>query len=346
VTTTIDIPELAPASPEPLPSPATEISKRPNPLERAHNVWRYRELLGNLVRKELKVKYKNSVLGFVWTLLNPMLYLVVFSVVFTVVLQVKVPYYAIFFLSGLLAWNFFAAALSAGTGSIVGNAQLVQKVWFPREILPLASIGAAMVHFFLQMSVLAGAMLLFRRAPNLDYFPALLVAMVVLLVLCSAFAIALSAINVYLRDTEHLLELVLLAWFWLSAIVYPYSQVATRLGPHREWWASLNPMVPIITSFQKALYNPSAPFAWWTNRIADPPSYLKAGVSPPQALNPAFAKILPTQVPDQAPAAVPMSHTLSWFLLHLAWVGGVSVVLLFGALWLFGRLEDNMAEEI
>ena len=96
-------------------SPALEVSKRPSPFQRFRHLWQYRELLGNLVRKELKVKYKNSVLGFVWSLLNPLMYLVVFSVVFQVVLQVKVPYYAIFFLSGLLAWNFFSAGSSSGT---------------------------------------------------------------------------------------------------------------------------------------------------------------------------------------------------------------------------------------
>jgi ABC-2 type transport system permease protein len=310
---------------EVLTAPAVEISRRPNPFQRIAQVWRYRELLGNLVRKELKVKYKNSVLGFLWTLLNPMLYLVVFSVVFQEVLQVQIPYYAIFFLSGLLAWNFFATTLSAGTGSIVGNAQLVQKVWFPREILPLASMGAAMVHFALQMVVLAGAMALFQRPPNLDYFPALGLAIVVLLLLSATLAIALSAVNVYLRDTEHLLELVLLAWFWMSAIVYPYQLVADRLGPDREWWASLNPMIPIITSFQKALYNPSAPLRWYTNSTIDSVS---------------------KRAPDQSASAIPMDHGLDWYLTHLAWVGAFSLVAMFGALWLFGRLEDNLAEEI
>ena len=341
VTTTI-----APDEAVALHAPATEISKRPNPFERAAHVWRYRELLGNLVRKELKVKYKNSVLGFMWTLLNPMLYLVVFSVVFQEVLRVTVPYYAIFFLSGLLAWNFFSTAVSAGTGSIVGNAQLVQKVWFPREILPLASIGAAMVHFFLQLIVLAGAMALFQRAPNVAYVPTLLLAMVILLVLCAALAIALSAVNVYLRDTQHLLELVLLAWFWLSAIVYPYITVSDRLGPQREWLASLNPMIPIITTFQKTLYNPTAPFAWYTNLAQDPPEMLSPESTLLQRVPVAPGLRLPSQLPDQAAPAVPMGHTMGWYLTHLAWVGGVSVVLLFGALWLFGRLEDNMAEEI
>lgn len=310
-----------------LPSPATEISKRPNPLQRAAHVWRYHELLVNLVRKELKVKYKNSILGFLWTLLNPMLYLVVFSLVFQEILRVQIEYYAIFFLSGLLAWNFFSTAVTAGTASIVGNAQLVQKVWFPREILPLASMGAAMVHFFLQLLVLAGAMVLFRRAPSAEFSVALVPATLVLFVLCAALAIALSAINVYLRDTGHLLELVILAWFWMSAIVYPYSLITSRLSSNVEWVASLNPMIPVVTTFQKALYNPApAPFLWHTNR-----------------LNPDGS---PNAIPDQVAPAIPMGHDLGWFLTHLAWVGAGSLVLLIGALWLFGRLEDDLAEEI
>ncbi|WCO65819.1 ABC transporter permease [Iamia majanohamensis] len=312
-------------------APALEVSKRPNPLQRLANVWRYRELLGNLTRKELKVKYKNSVLGFVWTLLNPALYLVVFSVVFAEVLRVQVPYYAIFFLSGLLVWNFFSTSLGAGTGSITMNAQLVQKVWFPREILPLASIGAAIVHFFLQATVLIAALALFRRAPSLDYLPALPLAVVVLLLLASALAIALSAINVYLRDTEHLLELALLAWFWLSCIVYPYRLVVERLGPGREWMASLNPVIPIVTTFQRVLYNPEpVNFGWYINQPSDGSM---SGTDPANV------------VPDiTAPALI--THPLSWYITRLSVVGVVAIALLLGALWLFGRLEDDMAEEI
>lgn len=313
-------------------APAVEVSRNPNPLQRIRNVWRYRELLGNLTRKELKVKYKNSVLGFVWTLLNPALYLVVFSLVFAEVLRVDVPYYAIYFLSGLLVWNFFSTALSTGTVSITGNAQLVQKVWFPREILPLASIGAAVVHFFLQAIVLVGALALFRRTPSLDHMIALPLAFLVLLLLSSALAIALSAVNVYLRDTQHLLELALLAWFWLSAIVYPYRLVAERLGPAREWMASLNPVIPIVVTFQKVLYNPEEPaFGWFTN---------------PHAAGGGLTSFDPNgTIPDQTSPAL-ISHPLGWYLTRLGIMGVVSIVLLFGALWLFGRLEDDLAEEI
>ncbi|MGI8754527.1 MAG: ABC transporter permease, partial [Acidimicrobiales bacterium] len=210
-------------------SPALEVSKRPTPIQRIRTLWQYRELVGNLTRKELKVKYKNSVLGFLWSLLNPLMYLVVFSLVFSIISQVSVPYFGIFFLSGLLAWNLFSAGLGGGTSAIVQNAQLVTKVWFPREALVVASILAALVHFFLQSIVLIAALLIFQRSPDYKYAPIFLLALVVLLLLCTALAIALSAINVYLRDTEHLLEVVLLAWFWMSAIAYNYGQVATRL---------------------------------------------------------------------------------------------------------------------
>jgi ABC-2 type transport system permease protein len=143
-----------------------DVSSRPNAWQRVVNVWRYRELLVSLVRKELKVKYKNSVLGFVWSLLNPALYLVVFYVVFKYFLGAGLPLFAIFLLAGLLPWNLFGVALGAATGSIVQNPSLVTKVWFPREILPLASIGAGLVHFVLQTIVLFAALLIFRHAPS------------------------------------------------------------------------------------------------------------------------------------------------------------------------------------
>jgi ABC-2 type transport system permease protein len=232
-----------------------DVARRPSIPRRLADVWMHRQLLRNLVRKELKVKYKNSVLGFVWTLLNPTLYLVVFSIVFAYILQSSVPYFAIFLLSGLLAWNLFSTGVSGGTTAIVGNASLVQKVWFPREILPIASVGAAVSHFLFQLSVLVGALLVFRRPPAWGSLWLLVPAIAVLLVLAVALAITLSAINVYLRDTQHLLELVLLAWFWMSAIVYPYRQVADRLGENANVLL-LNPMIPVVLTFQRVIYNP------------------------------------------------------------------------------------------
>lgn len=277
-------------------------SQRPGPLRRIATIIEYRELLVNLTRKELKVRYKNSVLGFLWSLLNPLLYLVVFSLVFQEILRADVPLFAIFLLSGLVAWNLFSAGLGAATGSIVTNAPLVQKVWFPREILPLAAIGSALVHFFLQLLVLFAALIVFQHSPDWAYLPLLIPALGVLLVFTAALGIALSAVNVYLRDTQHLLELVLLAWFWLTAIVYPIRLVTDRLG-EAAWAALLNPMIPIVVTFQRVIYNPERT--------------------------------------DLLPEA-----EMTWYMRNLGIVGAASVLCLIGALVLFGRLEDDLGEEI
>ena len=301
MTTTANDPELDAIGAVGGDRPVVEWSKRPNPFQRLAAVWRYRELLRNLVRKEIKIKYKNSILGVVWTLLNPTLYLVVFTLVFEKLLDSQVPYFAIFFLSGLLAWNLFSTAVSGATGSIVGNAALVSKVWFPREILPLAAIGAALVHFCFQATVLLSALLLFGRAPDWELLPLIPVAIIVLLLVASALGVLLSAVNVYLRDVQHLLELALTAWFWLSAVVYPFKLIDDRLGDNASL-AFLNPMIPVIITFQKALYNPTD----------DTVPTLGAG----------------------------------WYLRNLLITGGAAFLLLLVALHVFGRLEDNFAEEI
>ena len=217
-------------------------------------IFIYRELLFNLTRTELRLRYKNSVLGFLWSLLNPLLYLVVFSVVFQEFLRTQIPQFAIFLLSGLLVWNFISAGLGAGTGSIIGNASIVQKVWFPREVLPLASVGAALVHFFLQIIVLAAALLFFHHEPNWQALALLPFALLTVVLFVTAGALSLSVLNVYYRDVQHLLEVTLLAWFWLTPVVYNHSLVASRLGDN-DWIAFLNPATSIVLLFQRALHN-------------------------------------------------------------------------------------------
>jgi ABC-2 type transport system permease protein len=290
-------------SPERASTNVYTVSRRPGPIARVRQVWQYRELLVNLTRKELKVKYKDSVLGFFWSLLNPLLYLIVFSLVFAGLLKSDIPYFAIFLLSGLLVWNLFSTALGGACGSIVANATLVQKVWFPREILPLATIGASIVHFCLQLVVLTIAMLVFQHSPAWSYMPLVVPALVVLLLWSAALGLALSAINVYLRDTQHLLELMLLAWFWVTAIVYPFKLIQNAYG---EWakFAFLNPMLIIVLTFQQAIYNPD-------------------------------------------PGVVMLEeHSQWWFLAILAVSGVGALITLVGSLVLFGRLEDNLGEEI
>ena len=213
--------------------------------ERIARLWHYRELLVAMVRTELKVRYKNSALGFAWSLVNPLLYLVVFYIAFDLILGAGIPAFPLFLLSGLLVWNLFSAGLGAATGSVVGNAGLIKKVSFPREILPLASIGAALVHFFLQSAVLAAAFLVTRWNVAWAYIPLLPLALISLLLLTAGLGILLGSINVYLRDTQHFLELALLAWFWMTPIVYGFMTIGRR-GGWGEKVYMLNPVTPVV----------------------------------------------------------------------------------------------------
>jgi ABC-2 type transport system permease protein len=293
-----------------LPSAARVVSARPTLPARLRRLWAYRELLVGMTRTALKVKYKNSALGFVWSMLNPALYLVVYYVVFQLILKNGLPYFTIYLLSGLLVWNLFSAALAGATGSVVTNAGLIKKVDFPREILPLAAVGAALVHFGLQVLVLFAALAAFRYNVNWTYMPLIVPALFVLLLLAAALGILLSAINVYMRDMQHLLELVLLAWFWGTPIVW-YFGLVEKAGSLRNVILLLNPVTAVTLTFQNAIYG--------RLQFRD-----KAGVT---------HKILPP-------------YTI---LQHLELLGVVALVSL-GILWLafvvFGRLEGNFAEEL
>jgi len=225
-------------------------------VTRIKDVWEYRELLGNLVRRELKVRYKDSVLGFLWTLLNPLLYLAVFSIVFGLVLDAGAPRYGLLLLSGLLVWNLFAIGLGSATASIVSNGPLVQKVWFPREILPIAAVGASFVSFCFQMIVLVVGLAAFGHVPELSMLWLLIPALLITMLLATGLGLLLGAYNVYYRDTSHFLELGLLAWFWFTCIVYPFKFVADALGD-RVLLSGLNPMMGPVLVFKRVLYNPN-----------------------------------------------------------------------------------------
>jgi ABC-2 type transport system permease protein len=282
--------------------------------ERVTEIWRYRELLVAFSRTELKVKYKNSVLGFAWSMLNPAMYLVVYYVVFDLILGTGIPNFPIFLLSGILVWNLFATSLGSATGSVVANAGLVRKVAFPREILPLASVGAALVHFFLQAFVLVLALVIFQYHVAWAYLPLLPVALFALLFFVAALGILLGSVNVYLRDTAHFVELALIAWFFMTPIVYPYETVAAKLGD-KSWIFLLNPVTDIVLTFQRAIYGQVS-----GAKTVD-------GVT-------TVTKILPQGV-DQW-----------WYLWHLGLVILGSAVLFVFALIVFGRAEGNFAEEL
>ena len=220
-------------------------------------VWRYRELLVNLVRKELKVKYKGSALGFAWSLARPMLMLLIYYIAIGKFLRTPVPDFVVFLFSGLVAWTFFADVVNGATNAIVGNAGLIKKVYFPREILPLAVVGAALVQFLLMVLVLFGVVVLSGRHVDVLDLLGLPSALVPLLRLSVAGALLMSAANVYLRDTQHLVEVGLLFWFYMTPILYAYGTVQDKIhsaGGLVEQLYLANPMAVICFGFQDGIY--------------------------------------------------------------------------------------------
>jgi ABC-2 type transport system permease protein len=227
--------------------PGTRLSTR------VVDLLRYRELIANLVRKELRVKYKNSVLGFLWSLLNPALMLAIYWLVFTKFLGQAIPNFAIFLLSGLLGFNLLSMSLSSSVTSLVSNASLVTKVYFPRESLPLSAIGASVMHFFFQLLVLAVALVVFRSGVSPGAFVLVPAALAVELILLVGVCLIAAVLNVYFRDVQHLIEIGLLAWFWMTPIVYPIGFLQENLG--RLWTLSfLNPMTTIVLAYQRGIY--------------------------------------------------------------------------------------------
>ncbi len=309
--------------------PVRVVSADVKVLARLADMWRYRSLFLGLVRKELKVKYKSSVLGFLWSLLNPAFTLLVYWFVFEKVLGSGIQAFAIFLMSGLVVYNLFNYATMNATGAVVNNASIVKKVAFPREILALASVGAAVVFFFFQAIILVIALVAMRYQPvlhSLHYLPLVIPAFFTLIVLCAALAVLLAALNVYLRDMAHLIEILVgVAWFWATPIVYAYSEISTKLAGHHlpAWLPLLNPLTDIVVSFQRAIY--AQPFG---GRPASALKSLKPGSSLLKS-----AQLLPN-TGDW------------WYLWHVLIALGFSVVLLFVALTVFGRIEGNFAEEL
>ena len=290
---------------------------------RIADIVEYRELLVGLVRKELKVRYKNSVLGFVWSLVNPAVTIGVFYVIFSVVLKNAIPYFVLYLMSGVLVWNMFQNGTAAAVGSVVGNAPLVKKVWFPREILPLAAVGATFVDFLIQSSVLVVAFGVVRWHIGWSYLPLIPIALVVALLFTAACAIWLAAVNVKYRDIQHFLAIALMVWFWATPIIYPFEQIANRLGRYGlSWVPLLNPYAIICLSFQRALYNRTTVVTGSCKTVAGQP-----------ACRPPTTPMLP-------------QHGELWYLAVLALVGLVSAVLLVGASRVFRRLEGDFAEEL
>lgn len=225
-------------------------------LASLRDLWAYRQLLSLLVRRELKVRYKDSALGFVWSLLRPLALLLVYYLAIGQFLGAEraIPDFAVYVFTGLTIWSLFAEIVASGTGSIVGNAGLVKKVYLPREVFPLSVVGSALFNTLIQLALLCVATAALGRFPTGSGWLYLVPALLLVVVWGTALGILLAALNVYLRDIQYLVEIGLLIGFWLTPVVYSWELLSDRLSPQLEALYLLNPVSVAVLSLQRTFW--------------------------------------------------------------------------------------------
>ncbi len=225
-------------------------------MELLRDTYRNRELIWALALKDLKLRYKRSLLGFLWALLNPMLLMVVLAVVFSTVMPINLPHYAIFLLSVLLPWTFFAQCLSYAAESIVGNGDLIKKVAVTKAVFPLAAVVSNMINLLLSMIPLVLIVLVMRHPFYWTWFflPVPLLALTIFTLGATFF---FATANVYYRDVAHIIQVLLNVLFYLTPIIYAIDSI-----PHKyQWLFKLNPLIYALNGFRLSVYYGRLPAA-------------------------------------------------------------------------------------
>ena len=218
------------------------------------NLYNYRELLKTNIKKEIRGKYKGSWLGVIWTFLNPLLMLLVYSFVFPYILRVKVENYTMFMMIALIPWNFFTTAITSGVGCIVANDNLLKKVYFPREIIPISVVTSALVNFVITCII----MFVFIIASGLGFsIYALLMPLIIIIqyIFTLGFVFILSAITVFVRDVDHFVNVFLTLAFYGTPIIYTPEMLPDKF----QWVIKLNPMAQMINAYRDILYKKQLP---------------------------------------------------------------------------------------
>ncbi len=240
--------------------PALPVHLARTVLNHLVELWSYRELLRNLVIRDLKVRYRNSALGALWSLGNPLLMMIVFTFVFTVMTGYsQVEKFPVFVLCGILPWNFFSASVIGSIRSIVDNAPLVSKVYFPRAILPVSLVLANMINFLLALIVLFVFLIVFG-IPFTGWVLLLPLIVLVQVIFTIGVALIMATVNVFYRDTQVIMEVLMMAWFFMTPIFYSVEILPRNyeLGGFSfdvwRWMNILNPMASIIATYRVLLY--------------------------------------------------------------------------------------------
>ena len=203
---------------------------------------------------ELRTRYKGSFLGFLWTFLNPLLVLMVYSLIFATIMKVAIKDYSVFMFIGLLAWNFFATALQTSSGVVMRQSSLVKKIYFPREVLPISVVGGALINYLLSTIILFIFLLIYGYYPN-EYWIFFPIIIIIEFIFTLGLSLLFASITVYLRDIEHIITILLMVWFYLTPVIYKFSMIPTKY----DFLFKVNPLTDIIIALQTIFYYRSQP---------------------------------------------------------------------------------------
>lgn len=212
-------------------------------------IYAYRELYKNMVKRNLRTRYKASFFGFLWTFLNPLLQLVVYSLVFSTIMRMGIKNYSMFLFVVLLPWIFFASTTQEAANLIVSNSNIIKKVYFPREILPLASASAGLINMGLSFLIAFIALLLYHIPITLSII-ALPLVMGIEFIFTLGVSLLIAAVNVYFRDVEHIWGILMMGWFYLTPIVFPINLIPAKYMKYLFF----NPMVTLTEAYRDILY--------------------------------------------------------------------------------------------
>ena len=234
-------------------------------MKHLKELYDYREMIISLVRKDLRGRYKGSVLGFLWTFINPLLQLVVYTLVFSIIMRAGYDQYYLFLFVALVPWMFFASSVQDGSISILREKDMVKKIYFPREVLPISTVTSGFINMLLTFVVIFAVLLVSGNGINPISLLCLPVVMIVEYILCLGFALIVSSLTVYFRDLQYILGIIVMAMQYLTPVMFGSEKVESAVqgmsvGPVILFvYNNLNPMTPIIQIYRQILYYKQVP---------------------------------------------------------------------------------------
>lgn len=245
-------------------------------MEKIKELFAFKDLLKNLVSRDFKTRYKRSYLGILWSLLNPLFIIIVYTLAFDYIIKMRVKDFPMFFMCAYLPWSYFTASLSLSLASLSDSGYLIKAVYFPREILPLSIVLSCLLHFLITFIFVFPILMIFGYSPH---WAVLSLPVIILLQSLFIFGVCLllSSIHVLFRDIRYILDVILTVWFWLTPIVYPISLIPDRY----LFFYKLNPMTIFVMAYREVLLNGELPVpVYWIALLVATSASLLLGYFP------------------------------------------------------------------